>query len=299
MFIEVPRRGGSIPSRRTSARTSSLLQPGAVASPSAKNAKANVRVVVKKENADSSVSSPHTATEDSSADGADEFYTPATSAPLTPVDHPSTKPPKRVSASARARELKSSAFCLGGSSSGGASGSNNNKNDGPRGVKRDSSSVVASHKLKKEEATEGDAALAKAMQLEEYQQNPSKKKKKSVGEDEIAAGLLDSDGENNSLAAMHDFYSDESGTDDSTDYTNDLLNDSLSSDSDFEDDYSDAPPPPVQTSASTNRGGRTRRGGSMRGRTSIRDRILTGRSRRVRFFFFFFLNRFSLTDRPC
>ena len=245
-----------------------------------------------------SVSSPDS-DEDGGSAGDGSNTTPATSAALTPVN-PGTKPSsKRVSASARAKELKSSTFALNN----GRSRSSNSS--GQRGVKRDSSAVV-----KNEDSTDVDAALASAMQLEEYQ-SPSKKKRKPVATTERETiDLVDSDDEYDPKGgaqkkAKADYESSDYNDSDRDSWDSDLGLFRLF-DSDFDSDDSDFRMPlergaltvsnrgGLANRGSANRGGLANRGGRANrwapGRRTAYDNMMDGITRRVclRFFFFFF-----------
>ncbi|OJJ57795.1 hypothetical protein ASPSYDRAFT_47020 [Aspergillus sydowii CBS 593.65] len=98
------------------------------------------------------------AAEDTSADGITGYDTPATSAAVTPAESDIGRS-KRVSASARAQELRSSNMSLGAK----------------RGVKRSAATETDDY-FTPENA---DAALARNLQLQEYQQNIPKRRKSS------------------------------------------------------------------------------------------------------------------------
>ncbi|KAL5047957.1 hypothetical protein BDW71DRAFT_205906 [Aspergillus fruticulosus] len=99
------------------------------------------------------------AADDTSADGITGYDTPATSVAVTPAASDIGASKKRVSASARARELRSSSMSLGGL----------------KGSKR-SSTTETDNYVKVKSA---NAALVKDLQLQEYQQNPPKRRKTS------------------------------------------------------------------------------------------------------------------------
>lgn len=92
-----------------------------------------------------------------SGDGTIDYNTPATSVAMTPAESEIPQPKARVSASARARQLQSSTMSL----------------SHRRGRKRNASAVVADETTP--EAS--DAALARALQIEEYQEPLSKRRK--------------------------------------------------------------------------------------------------------------------------
>lgn len=99
------------------------------------------------------------AAEDTSADGITGYDTPATSVAVTPAESDIGRSKKRVSASARAQELRSSNMSLGAK----------------RGVKR-SAATGTDNYFTPENA---DAALARNLQLQEYQQKIPKRRKTS------------------------------------------------------------------------------------------------------------------------
>ncbi|KAE8378239.1 SNF2 family N-terminal domain-containing protein [Aspergillus bertholletiae] len=89
--------------------------------------------------------------EDISGDGMNAYNTPESSVADTPIELDMVKPRKRVSASARARELRSSIMSL-------------NTQKGP---KRDLATIIADdHAIES-----SDAALAQNLQLQEYQES--------------------------------------------------------------------------------------------------------------------------------
>ncbi|RAL06273.1 DNA repair protein RAD16 [Aspergillus ibericus CBS 121593] len=87
-------------------------------------------------------------------DGTCSYSTPATSIAVTPAESDVSRPGKRVSASTRARELRSSAMSL----------------HAPRGLKR-SSTALSAGLVGFEDS---DAALARSLQAQEYQEPPYK-----------------------------------------------------------------------------------------------------------------------------
>jgi DNA repair protein RAD16 len=99
------------------------------------------------------------AAEDTSADGNNEYDTPATSVAVTPAASDIGPSKKRVSASVRARELRSSNMFLGGL----------------KGSKR-SLATETDNYFEAEMAESADAVLARDLQLQEYQQNPPKRR---------------------------------------------------------------------------------------------------------------------------
>lgn len=107
--------------------------------------------------------------ESSSSTSDDEMDddTPATSVTATPADSETNKPRKRVSASARARELRASAFSL-------------NNASGP--PKRAASALSADDSTTNESS---DAALAHALQMEEYQGTGVKRQRVSLGRSKL------------------------------------------------------------------------------------------------------------------
>ncbi|KAJ9191876.1 hypothetical protein DTO164E3_8623 [Paecilomyces variotii] len=118
-------------------------------------------------------SSPVSAGETSGA-GTNGYDTPATSVtgtPGFPVTNNETK--KRVSASARARELRSSTFSL---------------QNAAKNLKRDAASLLDDHST----IESSDAALARSLQLEEYQAPDVKRRKTSRTNDTSALEIMDS-----------------------------------------------------------------------------------------------------------
>lgn len=107
----------------------------------------------------SRASSSRSSVVNSSGDGTNQHSTPATSVAITPVESDGNKPNKRVSASARARELQASTKSLGAQ----------------RGRKRAASLNLTTEDL--------DEALARALQAEEYGEHDSKRQKLSHDED--------------------------------------------------------------------------------------------------------------------
>ncbi|BDD56529.1 hypothetical protein MAP00_001974 [Monascus purpureus] len=100
-------------------------------------------------------SSSSTSTEENSGDGTNEYNTPATSVAVTPIES-AIKSRKRISASTRARELRSSAYSLSNTQ---------------RGVKRTSTAMSVDNS----KTEDSDAALARVLQLKEYQ-SPKRQK---------------------------------------------------------------------------------------------------------------------------
>ncbi|KAL2827297.1 SNF2 family N-terminal domain-containing protein [Aspergillus pseudoustus] len=117
--------------------------------------KLEVAIPLKKPSSRSASSS--VATEDTSADGTTGYDTPATSVAVTPAESDGGGPKKRVSASARARDLRSSTMSLGAR----------------RGVKRPCATDADDYFT----SESADAALAKSLQMQEYGQTLPKRKK--------------------------------------------------------------------------------------------------------------------------
>ncbi|KAL2866780.1 DNA repair protein RAD16 [Aspergillus lucknowensis] len=113
------------------------------------------------------------AAEDTSADGITGYDTPATSVVATPAESDIGRPKGRVSASARARELRSSAMSLGSR----------------KGLKRHLATDTDDY-LTYESA---DAALARNLQMQEYGQNLPKRRKTS-DDPAMDRSLTDNDG---------------------------------------------------------------------------------------------------------
>ncbi|KAL4971579.1 SNF2 family N-terminal domain-containing protein [Aspergillus desertorum] len=103
------------------------------------------------------------APDDTFADGMAQSDTPATSVAVTPAASDIGASKKRVSASARARELRSSTMSLRG--------------HGLKGSKRPSD--TGTNAFFEAKSADADAALARDLQLQEYQQNPPKRRKTS------------------------------------------------------------------------------------------------------------------------
>ncbi|KAL4811554.1 SNF2 family N-terminal domain-containing protein [Aspergillus unguis] len=139
-----------------------------------RSAKLEVAIPIRKPAALRSASSS-VAAEDTSADGLAEYDTPATSVAVTPAVSDIGTAKKRVSASTRARELRSSNMALGGQ----------------RGLKR-SVAVEEDDYFASESA---DAALARNLQFQEYQQDSTKRQKTSGGSLEEIDGFSDGNSE--------------------------------------------------------------------------------------------------------
>lgn len=139
-----------------------------------------VAIPLKKVGLRSNASSP-TLTEDSSGDAVNEYNTPATSVAVTPVESDTNKPRKRISASTRARELRSSTFSL---------------NNSRRGLKRDSAAISANTNTES-----SDEALARALQMEEYQ-NPPKRHKPSTDTNSYSLEIQDSTDDGSTLTDL-------------------------------------------------------------------------------------------------
>ncbi|KAL4737090.1 SNF2 family N-terminal domain-containing protein [Aspergillus similis] len=99
------------------------------------------------------------AADDTSADGITEYDTPATSVAVTPAASDIGPSKKRVSASVRARELRSNNMFLGGL----------------KGSKRCLATETDDY-FEAGMAESADAVLARDLQLQEYQQNPTKRR---------------------------------------------------------------------------------------------------------------------------
>ncbi|OJJ42996.1 hypothetical protein ASPZODRAFT_136870 [Penicilliopsis zonata CBS 506.65] len=123
-----------------------------------------VAIPVRKINTPSTASST-IATEDISADGTTEYNTPATSVAETPAAPDTSEKRKRVSASARASELRSSALALK-----------------TRSTAKRSHSLVATEESEPETA---DAVLARDLQLQEYDRPLRKRQKTSRAKNSV------------------------------------------------------------------------------------------------------------------
>ena len=99
--------------------------------------------------------------EDIFGDGINAYSTPSSSVAVTPAEMNMTKPRKRVSASARVRELRSSIKSL----------------NTQKGSKRDFATITSDDPT----AESSDTALAQALQLREYQESSSKRRKARGG----------------------------------------------------------------------------------------------------------------------
>ncbi|CBF74347.1 hypothetical protein AN4272.2 [Aspergillus nidulans FGSC A4] len=115
------------------------------------------------------------AADDTSADGINGYDTPATSVAVTPAASDIGPSKKRVSASVRARELRSGNMFLGG----------------PKGSKRSLATETDNH-FDAEIAESADAILARDLQLQEYQQNPLKRRMTSNDVFRRIDGFVDS-----------------------------------------------------------------------------------------------------------
>jgi DNA repair protein RAD16 len=132
--------------------------------------KLEVAIPLKKTSRRSASSS--VATEDTSADGRTGYDTPATSVAVTPAESDVGGPKKRVSASARARDLRSSTMSLGAR----------------RGVKR----PLATDADEFFTTESADAALARSLQMQEYGETRSKRQK-TLNDMDIASFTDDDD----------------------------------------------------------------------------------------------------------
>ncbi|KAL4880009.1 SNF2 family N-terminal domain-containing protein [Aspergillus karnatakaensis] len=101
------------------------------------------------------------ATEDTSADGVTGYNTPATSVAVTPAESDIARPKKRISAAARALELRSSTI------------SSSTRSGTKRSVATEAEDYFT--------IENADAALARSLQIQEYKHNSPKRRKVSVG----------------------------------------------------------------------------------------------------------------------
>lgn len=140
----------------------------------------NIEISIPVNKASSSGQSSPVSTGGASGEGTNGYDTPATNVTTTPADSVSNnKVPKRVSASARARELRSSTFSL---------------QHAARSLKRNAAS------LDEDSAMESsDAALARALQLEEYQAPDTKRRKTSRSKGRSDFEIMDSEDEGVSI----------------------------------------------------------------------------------------------------
>jgi DNA repair protein RAD16 len=120
-----------------------------------------VEVVIPVKNGSTSSGSSISPSVDTTSGEASLCNTPATSVTTTPVESDSNQPRKRISASARAQELRASTFSLTSAST---------------GQKRGAAALSADRT-----PTElSDAALARSLQLEEYERTGAKRQRLSV-----------------------------------------------------------------------------------------------------------------------
>jgi len=147
----------------------------------ARTSSIEIHIPVKKESPAQGPSSS-TSVDGASRDEMNGDDTPATSVAVTPADSETNKPRKRVSASARARELRSSAFSLSTA----------------RGLKRDASALSADDST----IESSDAALARALQMEEYQRTGVKRQKLSMGRSKPALEIQNSTDDDDMLTDL-------------------------------------------------------------------------------------------------
>ncbi|KAL2215293.1 putative DNA excision repair protein Rad16 [Thermoascus aurantiacus ATCC 26904] len=147
----------------------------------ARTSSIEIHIPVKKESPAQGPSSS-TSVDGASRDEMNGDDTPATSVAVTPADSETNKPRKRVSASARARELRSSAFSLSTA----------------RGLKRDASVLSADDST----IESSDAALARALQMEEYQRTGVKRQKLSMGRSKPALEIQNSTDDDDMLTDL-------------------------------------------------------------------------------------------------
>ncbi|OGM42836.1 DNA excision repair protein Rad16 [Aspergillus bombycis] len=145
-----------------------------------------VAIPLKKQSPTRSTSSSDVV-EDISGGGINAYSTPASSVAVTPAEMNMTKPRKRVSASARARELRSSIKSL-------------NTQKGP---KRDFAAITSDDPT----SESSDTALTQALQLREYQKSSPKRRKTRGG---VRFALEDST--DNDSVLTRSSYNKENGT---------------------------------------------------------------------------------------
>ncbi|OOO14535.1 SNF2-related protein [Aspergillus oryzae] len=148
-----------------------------------KLAAVEVAIPLKKQSPSRSTSSSDLI-EDISGDGINAYSTPESSVAVTPAELDMTKPRKRVSASARARELRSSIMSI----------------NVQKGSKRDFATIAADNPP----TESSEAALAQALQLQEYQESSPKRRKArngvsfaledSTDNDSVLTGLRSNEG---------------------------------------------------------------------------------------------------------
>ncbi|KAI9924151.1 DNA repair protein rad16 [Aspergillus wentii] len=136
-----------------------------------------VAIPIKKESPSSSAS-----IEDVSRNGSNGSNTPATSVAVTPAESDVGNPKKRVNAAARARELRSSTMSL----------------NSTRGVKRSAAAISVDSST----AENSDAALARDLQLKEYQKPLPKRQKTLTGRGLDEIGVEDSTDDESMLSDL-------------------------------------------------------------------------------------------------
>lgn len=141
-------------------------------------ASVEVAIPVKKTHLSSHGSSTPSVVADTVGDGLNEYSTPMTSVTVTPAESDVNTSKKRISATARARELRSSAVSL----------------DIHRGLKR-APDHTSAH-------IQTDADLARSLQIQEYQNPVTKRQRLSVSTRRRASEVQDSTDDDTSL--VHD-----------------------------------------------------------------------------------------------
>ncbi|RHZ46707.1 DNA repair protein RAD16 [Aspergillus thermomutatus] len=147
----------------------------------------SVEVAIPLKKQSPSCASSSSSSEDTFGEGRNDYDTPATSVVMTPAESDVNKPRRRVNASARARELRSSTMSLGNTQ---------------RGLKRNAAALSPDAPA----LETSDEALAQALQMQEYQESFSKRRKVAASasrdnleiedstEDDDPLKNLDSDG---------------------------------------------------------------------------------------------------------
>jgi DNA repair protein RAD16 len=150
--------------------------------PSCVSTSVEVAIPLKKQSPPSASSS--SSSEDTFGEGRNDYDTPATSVVMTPVETDVNKPRRRVNASTRARELRSRTMPLSSMQ---------------RGLKRNAAV------LSPDDSTLGtsDEALAEALQMQEYQESFSKRRKVAASASRDTPEIEDSTEDDDLLDNLH------------------------------------------------------------------------------------------------
>lgn len=133
-----------------------------------------------KKQSPSCASSSSSSSEDTSGEGRNDYDTPATSVVMTPAESDVNKPRRRVNASARALELRSSSMSLSNTQ---------------RGLKRNAAALSPEAPA----LETSDEALAQALQMQEYQESFSKRLKIAANASRDTLEIEDSTGDDDLL----------------------------------------------------------------------------------------------------